>query len=505
MKVHGLILTQRCAFTLVFAALAGCGAPTPKPQPQAKVSEPRETWDTLYMQGQRLGYVHQIERPKTVDTKQVVEVQSESHFGVQRYGEEAKPGMAVTAMETPDDRLISFTFESRLSASPMTVTGRVEDGKLTIETEIGGDTRRRTIEWPDEARGLLAVEHSLLHRPMQPGEQREIRHLEPTTQSLVVERLEAKEYEQTELLSGTQKLLRIESAIEFPGQKTTLRGTLWTDDKGETLKTALPGGETIVYRATEQEATATDARPAFDLGRATLVKLAKPLEDARSTERIRYRVELKTGDPATVFATGGTQEVITIGPHAAEITVRSLDPVEPSCTATSEADEGDRNPNSRIQSDDPKIVAMAGEAADSGTPAEIAMALEKYVYDKMLFKRNYSIAFATASEVAKSLEGDCSERSVLLAALARARGIPARVAMGLVYSPNDQAFAYHMWTEVLLSGCWVPLDATLGQGRVSADHIKLADSNLADETWLAGFAPVAEVIGQLRIDVLEAE
>ena len=40
---------------------------------------------------------------------------------------------------------------------------------------------------------------------------------------------------------------------------------------------------------------------------------------------------------------------------------------------------------------------------------------------------------ATAAEVARSREGDCTEHAVLLAALARARGIPARVAMGLVY------------------------------------------------------------------------
>jgi transglutaminase-like putative cysteine protease len=257
----------------------------------------------------------------------------------------------------------------------------------------------------------------------------------------------------------------------------------------------------------EKEAAAGAETSPLDLAESTLVKLSEPLENARSTRRVRYQVELTDSDPAEVFAVGPTQQQTVIGPHSAEITVTSIDPTRPSCEGNAgEVTDGDREPNNRIQSDDPQIVSMAREvAADHSDPADLAVALEKFVYDKMLLKRNYSTAFATAAEVAESLEGDCSEHSVLLAALLRTSGLPARVAMGLVYSPADQAFAYHMWTEVFLGQCWVPLDATLGQGRVSADHLKLSDSNLADDTWLAGFAPVAEALGQLKIEVLEAE
>ena len=38
--------------------------------------------------------------------------------------------------------------------------------------------------------------------------------------------------------------------------------------------------------------------------------------------------------------------------------------------------------------------------------------------------------------------------TVLLAALARARGIPSRAAVGLVYVGALKGFGYHMWTEV---------------------------------------------------------
>jgi hypothetical protein len=459
------------------------------------------------MQGKRFGHMHQTERPKTVDGQQVVEVETETHLGVQRYGQKAEPTITTSSVETPDDRLISFRVEANLGQARTTVTGRVENGKLLIETEGPGQTRNRTIDWPDDARGFLAVEHSLEQKPMQPGERREIRHFEPTTQTLISDVLEAKDYEETELRSGKKELLRIESASQLPGQRTPLRTTLWTTREGQELKFTLPGMETVVYRVTEKEATAAEEGPAFDLGQSTLVKLPEPLENARSTRRVRYGIELAQGDPADVFAVGPTQQRTVTGPHTAEITVTSVDPTQPSCEGnTGEVTDSDREPNSRIQSDDSRIVALAREvAADHSDPADLAIALEKLVYDKMLFKRNYSTAFATAAEVVESLEGDCSEHSVFLAALLRACGLPARVAMGLVYSPADQAFAYHMWTEVFLGECWVPLDATLGQGRVSADHLKLSDSNLADDTWLAGFTPVAEALGQLKVEVLEAE
>ena len=75
--------------------------------------------------------------------------------------------------------------------------------------------------------------------------------------------------------------------------------------------------------------------------------------------------------------------------------------------------------------------------------------------------------------MAESREGDCTEHAVLLAALARACGIPARVAIGLVYVDQAGGFGYHMWTEMYLSGHWIPLDATLGQGGIGAAHLKL--------------------------------
>jgi transglutaminase-like putative cysteine protease len=165
--------------------------------------------------------------------------------------------------------------------------------------------------------------------------------------------------------------------------------------------------------------------------------------------------------------------------------------------------DAERRPNSLIQSDDSRVLAMAREAAgDEADPWQVAKRLEAYVH-KAVRNKNFSQALASAAEVARTGEGDCTEHAVLLAALARARGIPARVAVGLVYV-EPAALGFHMWTEMFIGGKWVPLDATLGLGGIGAAHLKIAQSSLEGADHLASFLPVAQALGQLKLEVLSA-
>ena len=92
---------------------------------------------------------------------------------------------------------------------------------------------------------------------------------------------------------------------------------------------------------------------------------------------------------------------------------------------------------------------------------------------------------------------------MLLAALCRARGLPARVVVGLVYVDYLGGFGYHMWNEVWLRGRWVSLDATRPAGGTGPNHIKLAHSNLEGEDAAAVFLPVLGVMGKLQIEAEE--
>src|SRR5207253_1751979 len=78
----------------------------------------------------------------------------------------------------------------------------------------------------------------------------------------------------------------------------------------------------------------------------------------------------------------------------------------------------------------------------------------------------------SAREVLRVLRGDCNEHAVLLTALARAAGIPARMVAGAVYL--DGAFLYHAWSELWL-GRWVSADAVFEQMPADATHVKLLE------------------------------
>jgi len=68
---------------------------------------------------------------------------------------------------------------------------------------------------------------------------------------------------------------------------------------------------------------------------------------------------------------------------------------------------------------------------------------------------------------------------------------------------GEQAFLYHMWTEVYVGGRWVPLDATLARGGIGAAHLKVGHSNLEGASALSSLLPVARVMKKLKIEVVE--
>ena len=121
---------------------------------------------------------------------------------------------------------------------------------------------------------------------------------------------------------------------------------------------------------------------------------------------------------------------------------------------------------------------------------------------------SYSESFALASEVAKTLTGDCRQYGLLATAMCRAVGLPARTALGLCYAYDRNrgpVMAFHMWTEVFVRGKWVAIDATRGQGHVGATHLKITDSSWHDTQSLAPLLPVFRVLGKLSIEVVRVD
>ena len=89
--------------------------------------------------------------------------------------------------------------------------------------------------------------------------------------------------------------------------------------------------------------------------------------------------------------------------------------------------------------------------------------------------------------------GDCNEHAVLLAALARAAGIPCRIEAGLVYM--KERFYYHAWNLVYL-GRWITVDALFGQIPADVSHIRFVTGSPRQQLDLMG------IIGKVKIRVI---
>jgi transglutaminase-like putative cysteine protease len=153
-------------------------------------------------------------------------------------------------------------------------------------------------------------------------------------------------------------------------------------------------------------------------------------------------------------------------------------------------------PEPLIQSDDPVIVETAQGLVNwrfmwDKDPKRITRVLTTEI-NRML-EKEITFSIPNARQVLESRRGDCNEHTVLFVAMARALGLPARTAVGLVYV--DGAFFYHAWPEVWL-GEWVAVDPTFGQVPADAAHLRFVIGGIAQQV------EIVRLIGNLHIEVI---
>ncbi len=147
-----------------------------------------------------------------------------------------------------------------------------------------------------------------------------------------------------------------------------------------------------------------------------------------------------------------------------------------------------------LQSNDPAIVALAVRiAGNERDPRLVAERINRWVYDSLA--KEITISLPNAVQVLRTRRGDCNEHTQLFTALARAVGIPTRIATGLAYVNGK--FYYHAWPEIRLRD-WVAVDPTFGQFPADAAHLRFVRGGLTRQGELL------RLVGTLRIEVLDA-
>lgn len=125
-----------------------------------------------------------------------------------------------------------------------------------------------------------------------------------------------------------------------------------------------------------------------------------------------------------------------------------------------------------IRPNDPAIRhQLVGIMGDETNPLSLVKKILLWVYENI--GTEYIAETLSGPEVLKRKRGKCVEFSTLFASLARAAGIPTRIAFGEAL--NGKNWVGHMWCEVWL-GKWIAVDAAAGILVDSPSHIKFVDS-----------------------------
>ncbi len=148
-----------------------------------------------------------------------------------------------------------------------------------------------------------------------------------------------------------------------------------------------------------------------------------------------------------------------------------------------------RQPNAWVESDDAEIHHIAQRAVGGGDVEIVMRSLVEFVEHSMRGNNDF-LGYADAVTALHTGSGDCTEFSVLLSALARARGIPARIAVGLAYSDRfsgrKNVFSPHTWVQVWTGQRWKSYDAALDS--FDSTHIVLGVSDGDPTTVNAQFS-----------------
>jgi transglutaminase-like putative cysteine protease len=363
-----------------------------------------------------------------------------------------------------------------------------------------------SIDWGDPVLGFMGKRLMLEERGLEPGASMSFQTFGFDYGKVGNATVEVLGKEETELLDGARAscLHLVTSTDATPGLKVHE----WLDDNHDVAKTSVSVlGVTIEsFRSTRERAMhpiRAGLRP--DVVKRSILRSNVRLPRPYALDSILYRFR-GTGSEETIPPGFGDdrQEFLENDGRTAKVLIRAKTPakrqtrpIEKPALELLEYLEA----NPLIQSDHPPLRAKALEVVGQEADAwKAAGSLEEFVHD-YIEDKSHGTSFATAAEVFEEPKGDCSEHSVLLVALCRAAGIPARVAFGYLYASG--IFGGHMWVEVWIHDQWYPLDATLSKGRAGPTHITMSTSSFRSGTVADALSNTTQSTGIQEIRILE--
>jgi hypothetical protein len=455
----------------------------------------------VIMEGAKVGYsTHsRTEANNQVTTTETVDMT------INRMGIALNVKTSESCVETVRGEPISFSAMQDMGLGAMKTEGTVgRDGMVRVAINGTDAQPGSNFAWPKGAvmsEGLRLIE---MEKGLKEGLSYGVKVFSPGIMAAVDSNIAVGAAQNVDLLGRIVKLTKVETTMSMPGMGE-IKTVSFMDEKLRALKTVMPMAGMNIELVACEKAYALGDNETLDIVDKMFVTSPEPLEDVGSAKSITYYLKPAGNAGNFTIPANDNQRVsrqqdgtvkVVIEPVKAQAGVRF-----PYRGPDKEIVEATR-PGRYLQSDDPKIIGLAKQAVgNTRDSADAARRIEAFVAS-YVENKSLSVGYATASEVAVSRKGDCTEFAVLCAAMCRAAGIPSRVVMGIAYVEDfggRDGFGGHAWTEAYIGGKWVGLDSAFKAGHrggYDAGHIALAMGNGEP----ADFFNIATTLGRFKLE-----
>jgi hypothetical protein len=453
--------------------------PRPLSISDIKSSTGKETWMKILQNDRKIGFSH-----STFSTDvNGYRLRETVLMRINTMGMVQDVNLKTTGRLNPDFSLVDFDFSIKSGRFDFSVAGTVEGDALMIQTTSAGSSREASIPLKAKPYLMTAVTAAVSSAKLETGTKYTFDIFDPATMGQTPVIVEVLGSENLTIMGDEQPATKV--ALDFKGTSQQA----WIGAQGDILREegllGIQLEKTTRKDALRNMAVAASADLTQTASIASNVRLANP-------EQLEVlQVELNNAPMDNVQLSGGRQ---TFKDHVLTITKENLAGLSPEIRESNlqNLEKIFLKSGPFIQSDHDLIQALSQEITrNAATPLEKVRRLSNWVFENI--EKRPVLSLPDALSTLDNRVGDCNEHAVLLAALARAAGIPCRIEAGLMYLKGR--FYYHAWNLVYL-GRWITVDSVYDQIPADVSHIRLITGSPDRQLDLMG------VIGKLQLKII---
>jgi hypothetical protein len=453
------------------------------------VSMAEERWMTVLLDGRKVGSLRidrQLDAGKVV-TWQVLD------FRMTRARTPLTLRTELRSTESDAGAPLAFYASTRMSSQENLATGEVrDDGLFQVANTVGGQSKINLLIWPTGATLAEGQRLAMVAEGFKAGTSYRLRNFDSVRQQVANVDVDVIGDEIVVMPDDRRETLHhLRQSIAKGGSDHSV--DIWVDDEGFIRRSIAP---LLGFRLEMADCSAACAQAPdqdIDLLRAAMISSPRPMVSALRIAPVRYTITVRGAGPNPFIETD-EQAVRSLGDgvYIVDVGFGMRHGDEPGPLPE------DTQPNAWVQSESPEVVALARRAAGNAqTDLQRMRRLRSFLSD-YIDAKGMDVGYASALETVQTRRGDCTEHAVLLTAMARSLGIPARVVTGIVYTDRmggaTRVFVPHAWTQAWIGNRWISFDSA--QRRFDSSHIALGTGS--GEPWR--FFSAMNALTKIRID-----